>query len=454
MTFKVGLLGLGTVGTGTVEILLDPSQRHPLLQELELYRVGVRSLDKPRSVNLPPHCLTTDLQAIVTDPAVDIVVELIGGLEPARSLILKALAHGKHVVTANKAVIARYGDEIFSTANALGMHVMLEAAVGGGIPVIQPLKQSLGANRVHTIMGIVNGTTNYILTRMQQEGGDFAEILAEAQRLGYAEADPTADVDGWDAADKVVILASLAFGGRIKLDQVYCEGIRQVGATDIAYAQKLGFVIKLLAIARNQQRVPNLNLAHALPEQFTNPATLPEQIEVRVHPTLVPCDHPLASINGVYNAILIEGNPLGQVMFFGPGAGAGPTASAVVSDLINLAAFLKLNVAHSPVKPTLHPLLSCSHENYCAVAPMRSLVTRFYARFLTLDQPGVIGKLGTCFGDHNVSLESIVQTGHQDNLAEIVVVTHHVCEGDFHQALRQIKSLEAIDSVPSLLRVL
>lgn len=454
MTFKVGLLGLGTVGTGTVEILLDPSQRHPLLQELELYRVGVRSLDKPRQVNLPSQ-VTTDLQSIVTDPAVDIVVELIGGLEPARSLILTALAHHKHVVTANKAVIARYGDEIFSTANAFGVHVMLEAAVGGGIPVIQPLKQSLGANRVHTVMGIVNGTTNYILTRMQQEGGDFAEILADAQRLGYAEADPTADVDGWDAADKIAILASLAFGGRIKLDQVHCEGIRQVGATDIAYAQKLGFVIKLLAIARNQQGVPNLSRTNTNSDLLVNdPTTPPAQLEVRVHPTLVPHDHPLASINGVYNAILIEGDPLGQVMFFGPGAGAGPTASAVVSDLINLAAFLKLNVASSSANAALHPLLSCSHENYCAVAPMRSLVTRFYARFLTQDQSGVIGKLGTCFGDHNVSLESVVQTGFQDNLAEIVVVTHHVREGDFYQALQKIRSLEAVDSVPSLLRVL
>ncbi|HEY9845859.1 MAG TPA: homoserine dehydrogenase, partial [Candidatus Caenarcaniphilales bacterium] len=416
MVIKIGLLGLGTVGTGTAQILLDPAQRHPLLGALEIHRVGVRSLDKPRTLNLPSGCLTTNLQAIVSDPAVDIVVEVLGGLEPARSLILEALTHGKHVVTANKAVVARYGDEIFTTANQFGVYVMLEAAVGGGIPVIQPLKQSLCANRVHTVMGIVNGTTNYILTRMQLEGGNFEAILADAQRLGYAEADPTADVDGLDAADKIAILASLAFGGRIKLDQVHCEGIRQVGAADIAYAQKLGFVIKLLAIARSPQRT-NPPSSNPLAQATSSLLDGSQQLEVRVHPTLVPQTHPLASVNGIHNAILVEGEPLGQVMFFGPGAGAGPTASAVVSDIVNIAALLQagLAAATTAAAPTLHPLLACSHQHYCAVAAMAELTTRFYARFLTQDQPGVIGKLGTCFGDHHVSLESIVQTGFQDN---------------------------------------
>lgn len=450
---KVGFLGLGTVGTGTVQILLDPDQRHPLLRELEIHRVGVRSLDKPRTVELPPQCLTTDLQSIVTDPAVDIVVEVLGGLEPARSLILSALSHRKHVVTANKAVIARYGDEIFTTANQFGVYVMLEAAVGGGIPVIQPLKQSLGANRVHTLIGIVNGTTNYILTQMQQAGGDFADILADAQRLGYAEADPSADVDGLDAADKIAILAALAFGGRIKLDQFHCEGIRQVGATDIAYAEKLGFVIKLLAIARDPERA-KASVSDNLKTGSTLPGLEPAALEVRVHPTLVSRAHPLASVGGVYNAILVEGDPLGQVMFFGPGAGAGPTASAVVSDLLNVTALLKTRAVSQAGEIALHPLLACSHQHYSSVISMEELVTRFYARFLTQDRPGVIGKLGTCFGDHSVGLESIVQTGTQGDLAEIVVVTHHVREGNFHQALKQIRTLSAIDSIPSLLRVL
>ncbi|MBD2725281.1 homoserine dehydrogenase [Nostoc sp. FACHB-892] len=428
MGVRLGILGLGTVGTGTVQLLQDSAGRHPLLQEIEIYRVGVRSLDKPRAIELSTEVLTTDLEAIVNDPAVDIVVEVIGGLEPARSLILKALSNGKHVVTANKAAIARFGAEIFTTANQAGVYVMLEAAVGGGIPVIQPLKQSLSVNRIHTVIGIVNGTTNYILTRMQTEGSNFSDVLADAQRLGYAEADPTADVDGLDAADKIAILASLGFDGRINLQDVYTEGIRQVSKTDIAYAEKLGFVIKLLAIAKRD--------------------TPSSPLSVRVHPTLVPQAHPLASINGVYNAILVEGEPIGQVMFFGPGAGAGATASAVTSDILNLVAVLKTNTA------VANPLLTCGHQEYCQIAPMAELITRFYARFLTNDQPGVIGKLGTCFGNYGVSLESVVQTGFQGELAEIVVVTHDVPEGNFRQALAEIQNLSAIESIPSLLRVL
>lgn len=428
MGYKIGLLGLGTVGTGTAEILLNNEGRHPLLKELEIYRVGVNSLDKPRQVKFALGVLTTDLEAIATDPNVDIVIEVIGGLEPARTLILQAIAHGKHVVTANKAVISRYGDEIFSAANQAGVYVMLEASVGGGIPIIHPLKQSLGGNRIQSVTGIVNGTTNYILTRMQTEKGEFADILADAQALGYAEADPSADVDGLDAADKIAIIASLAFGGRIRLKDVHCEGIRHVSATEIAYAEKLGFVIKLLAIAQSH---------------------LDSTLSVRVHPTLVPKNHPLASINGVYNAVFIEGEPIGQIMLYGRGAGAGPTASAVVGDILNLVGILKSGNADR-----LHPLLSCSHQGYCEINPIDELVTRFYARFLTKDRPGVIGKIGTCFGDRNVSLESIVQADIRGDLAEIVVVTHDVREGDFHKALAAIASLESIESIPSILRVL
>ncbi len=439
---KLGILGLGTVGTGTVQLLQDKTGRHPLLQEIEIYRVGVRSLDKPRAVELPTEVLTTDLEAIVNDPAVDIIVEVMGGLEPARSLILKALSNGKHVVTANKAAIARFGAEIFTTANQAGVYVMLEAAVGGGIPVIQPLKQSLSVNRINAVTGIVNGTTNYILSRMQTEGSNFNDVLADAQHLGYAEADPTADVDGLDAADKIAILASLGFGGRIHLKDVYTEGIRQVSKTDIAYAEKLGFVIKLLAIAKR-----------------ITPSSPSSPLSVRVHPTLVPKAHPLASINGVYNAILVEGEPIGQVMFFGPGAGAGATASAVTSDILNLTASLKsqrvsTDELHQSEISSLNPLLACGHDEYSEIAPMTELITRFYTRFLTNDQPGVIGKLGTCFGNYGVSLESIVQTGFQGELAEIVVVTHDVREGNFRQALAEIRDFEAIESIPSLLRVL
>jgi homoserine dehydrogenase len=437
---KVGLLGLGTVGTGTAKILQDPQGRHPLIGQIDLARVGVRSLDKPRLVDIPKDRLTTDLESIVSDPTIDIVVELMGGLEPARSLILKAISQGKHVVTANKAVIARYGDEIFTAANEAGVYVLLEAAVGGGIPVIQPLKQALGVNRIHGVTGIINGTTNYILTRMMREGGDFAPILADAQRLGYAEADPTADVDGLDAADKIAILASLAFGGRIKLSDVYSEGIRHVTAADIAYAQRLGFVIKLLAIARR-------DVCPVSNEQM-------EELQLRVHPTLVPETHPLASVNDVYNAILVEGDPIGQVMFFGPGAGEGPTASAVVADIINIAAALVSGQGVATTAKTPNPLLACTHQHYCKVSPMADIVSRFYVRLIAEDQPGVIGKLGQCFGDHDVSLESVVQFGMQDHRAEIVVVSHEVPEANCQKALDELREFSEIHSVASVLRVL
>jgi homoserine dehydrogenase len=439
VTVKVGLLGLGTVGIGTAKILLDPAERHPLVKAVEIYRIGVRSLDKPRDIEFPKDRLTTDLEAIVTDPQVDVVVELIGGLEPARSLILKAIQQGKHVVTANKAVIARYGDEIFTAANEAGVYVLLEAAVGGGIPVIQPLKQALGVNRIHAVTGIVNGTTNYILTRMQEEGGDFEAILADAQKLGYAEADPTADVDGLDAADKIAILASLAFGGRIKLDDVFCEGIRHVSAADIAYADRLGFVIKLLAIAR-RETCPVSNEAL-------------DQLQLRVHPTLVPKHHPLASVNDVYNAILVEGDPIGQVMFFGPGAGEGPTASAVVSDILNIVGTLQSQSVAAKSEPQ-NPLLACTHQHYCQVSPMADIVSRFYVRLLAKDQAGVIGRIGTCFGNHEVSIESVVQIDVHGETAEVVVVTHEVQESHFQAALAELREFANIQNVPSVLRVL
>lgn len=442
---KIGILGLGTVGTGTVQILQDPIGRHSLLKSVAIQRVGVKSIDKVRAVDLPSGSIVTDLDSIVCDPEIDIIVELIGGIEPAKSLMLKAIEHGKHIVTANKALIAKFGDEIFTAANQAGVYVMLEAAVGGGIPVIQPLKQSLGVNRIHRVTGIVNGTTNYILTRMTIEGGELADILADAQKLGYAEADPTADVDGLDAGDKIAILASLAFGGRIKRDDVYCEGIRKISATDIAYADKLNFVIKLLAIA---ERVED------------------GRISVRVHPTFVPKDRPLATVNGVYNAILVEGEPLGQVMLFGPGAGAGATASAVVSDLLAIVGVIKCNPQREEVilrgrgsandspNTALNPLLSCSHNHYSDMATLSSLRSSFYVRFLCLDVPGVIGKLGTCFGAHHVSIESIVQTGFQGDRAEIVVVTHDVSEANFDSALAEIRGLDAIANISSIIRVL
>lgn len=424
---KVGILGLGTVGTGVAKILLDTQGRHPLLKHIEISKVGVRS-QKSRDIDLPTDLYTTDLPSITTSPDIDIVIEVIGGLEPARTLILQAIDSGKHVITANKAVISRYGEEIYEAANAKGVYVMTEAAVGGGIPIITPLKQALSVNRIQAVMGIINGTTNYILTRMQTEGGDFEPILTDAQVLGYAEADPTADVDGLDAADKIAILAALAFGGRINREEIYCEGIRNISAADITYAEKLGFVIKLLAIAK-------------LPDQDNT-----NSIQARVHPTLVPKAHPLASVNDVNNAVLVEGEPIGQVMFYGPGAGEGPTASAVVSDLLSIAA--------SSDSQAPSPLLACSHTHKLHVIPNNEVVTRLYVRLLVKDTPGVIGKLGTCFGNRNVSLESIVQIGMQNDLVELVVVTHEVQEGAFQEALTEIRQFSEVQDIPSLLHVL
>jgi homoserine dehydrogenase len=426
---KIGILGLGTVGTGTAQILLDPIGRHHLLGKVEIAKVGVQSIDKPRAVTLAPGILTNDLDSIVSDPSINIIVEVMGGIEPARSLILKAIANGKHIVTANKALISRYGDEIYTAANQAGVYVMLEAAVGGGIPVIQPLKQSLSVNRIHRVTGIINGTTNYILTRMTEEGGEFADILADAQALGYAEADPTADVDGLDAGDKIAILASLAFGDRIKREAVQCAGIRKVGATDIAYATTLGYVIKLLAIAERHAE--------------------DESVAVRVHPTLLLKSHPLASVNGVFNAILVEGEPLGQVMLFGPGAGAGATASSVVSDIVVVVGAMLGQSGGD----AMNPLMNCPHQQYAKMSSLENLVGRFYVRFQTKDFPGTIGNIGTAFGDHHVSIESIVQTSVNKDSAEIVVITGEVTEANFQQALHAIEKLPAIQSIPTILNV-
>lgn len=424
---KIGLLGLGTVGTATAEILRSPQGRHPSLNNIEIAKVGVKTLDKRRGVDFPTEVLTTDLEGIVSDPNIDVIVELMGGLEPARSLILKAISHQKHVVTANKAVISRYGEEIYRAAEQAKVYVLMEAAVGGGIPVIRPLQQTLSVNRIQNILGIINGTTNYILTKMAAEGSDFSDVLTEAQELGYAEADPSADVDGYDAADKITILATLAFGQQVNLEDVACEGIRQITAVDIQYAERLGFEIKLLAIAQRDEM----------------------GLQVRVHPTLVPKDHPLASIDGVNNAILVEGDPIGQVMFYGPGAGGGATASAVVSDIMNLATMIQTSDA-------INPLLKIPQHPRSQLVPPQELVTRFYARLICVDRPGVIGNLGTCFGKHDVSLESIVQIDFQNGFAEIVVVTHNVKEQNFREALAEIPQLEAIEQIqiPSVLRVL
>ena len=442
MTIGIGLLGLGTVGAGVAGILATPSGRHPLVAELELRRVAVRDLERPRPVELAAALLTTDPEAVVDDPAVDIVVEVMGGLEPARSLILRAIAAGKPVVTANKAVIARYGEEIAAAAAEQGVYVLIEAAVGGGIPIIEPLKQSLGANRIQRVSGIINGTTNYILSRMAAEGAAYAEVLADAQRLGYAEADPAADVQGGDAADKIAILAGLAYGGSVPRAAIPTEGIDRLEARDVAYAAQLGYVVKLLAVAQ------------AMPSSQAMPSAQAEQLlDVRVHPTLLPKAHPLAGVNGVNNAILVEGDPVGQVMFYGPGAGAGPTASAVVADILNIAGIRQ--VSGNGAKVPLDPLLAAGSWRDCRLVDSAVTTHRNYVRLRTSDEAGVIGKIGSCFGEAGVSIQSIVQFETQSaGDAEIVVITHDVCEANFRQALAAIESLADVQTVAACLRTL
>ncbi|MGY4590720.1 homoserine dehydrogenase [Thermostichus sp. MS-CIW-40] len=429
---RVGLLGLGTVGTGVVQILQQP--RHPLLQSVEIAAVGVRSLDKPRQVRIPPERLTTNLEQIVSDPEIDVVIELMGGLEPARTLILKAIDHGKPVITANKAVIARHGEEIFQAAAQAKVSVLLEAAVGGGIPILQPLQQSLQASHIQAVWGIVNGTTNFILSQMTQAASSFEEALALAQAHGYAEADPSADVEGWDAADKIAILASLAFGVSVKREAIPCEGIRGISPTDIRYAREWGYTFKLLAIA---QRANSGGEAAKM------------ALDIRVHPTLLPSTHPLANINGVDNAVLVQGDPLGQVVLSGPGAGRGPTASAVVGDLLTLIAHRQTG-ADAP-----NPLwgFSC-FPAAASLIPLSELESEFYVRVLAQDQPGVMGAIGTCFGRHRVSLESITQKECHQEQAEIVILTHTVREADCRQALAEIQQLPQVAGIPSLFRVL
>jgi len=426
----IGLLGLGTVGAGVAAILNTPEGRHPLIGDLQIAKVAVRDLQRPRPVELDPSLLTTDPQEVVDDPNVQVVVEVMGGIEPARTLIMRAIAAGKSVVTANKAVIARHGEEIAAAAAAAGVYVLIEAAVGGGIPIIEPLKQSLGGNRIQRVSGIINGTTNYILTRMAQEGADYHAVLKDAQDLGYAEADPAADVDGLDAADKIAILSGLAFGGPIDRSGIPTAGISNLQSRDVDYATQLDYGVKLLAVAERVDQAGD-NSSTSLP------------LAVSVQPTLVPSDHPLAGVNGVNNAILVEGDPIGRVMFYGPGAGAGPTASAVVADILNIAGIRQLSDSDGK----LDPLLAASSWRACHLVESGRIRQRNYVRFTTEDAPGVIGRIGSCFGDQGVSIQSIVQFDASDAGAEIVVITHEVDNGAMQSALNAITALPEVRGV-------
>ena len=426
----IGLLGLGTVGQGVANIISQPKDRHPLVGELELVSVAVRNLKKKRDISIPDSILTTNPTEIINNPNIQIVVEVMGGIEPAKSLIIQAIRAGKSVVTANKAVIARHGEEISNEAKAAGVYVLIEAAVGGGIPIIEPLKQSLGGNQITKVSGIINGTTNYILSRMDKEGVNYAEVLKDAQVLGYAESDPAADVEGSDAADKIAILSGLAFGGAINRANIPTTGINLLEDIDVNYARKLGYGIKLLAISEKGETQPTREDSQPL--------------SVWVEPTLVPEDNPLAGVNGVNNAILVEGNPIGQVMFFGPGAGSGPTASAVVADILNIAGIQSMS---EDKIFNLDPLLSAKGWRSCHVAEKEQITKKNYIRLIAEDSPGVIGEIGTIFGNKKISIESIVQFDAKDKKAEIVVITHKINQGQLEEALLDIENLPQVKRI-------
>ena len=426
---KIGIVGFGTVGSGIYRILSSQFDSHPILKEIEIAKIAVKDLSKKRSIEIDNNLLIDDPFELINDPSIDVIVEVMGGIDLAREIILKSLRSGKSVVTANKAVIARYGKEIYETAAKEGVYILSEAAVCGGIPIIEPLKRSLRSNKIKKMVGIINGTTNFILSKMTNEKADYSETLKLAQSLGYAEFDPTADVEGYDAADKISILSELAFGGEIKRDEINIEGISKIHLKDIEYANKLGFEIKLLALSESRQVNKNDSLG----------------LNIWVGPTLIPKAHPLSTVEGVNNALLIEADPLGEIMLYGPGAGSGPTAASVVSDILNLyATSLKNN-------NSADPLLSFDFWRECHIIESSQITKKNYLRIICLDSPGVIGKIGDIFGNNDVSIESIVQLDASADKAEIVVITHMVKTGNFEKSKNEINSLDEVKIIASQL---
>ena len=420
---RVGLLGCGIVGGATARILLenaDELERRSGVR-IELARVAVRDASKPRVVELPPDLLTTDPLEVVRAPDVDVVIETIGGVEPALGLILEAIANGKHVVTANKELLSTTGKAVLDAAEAGGVDVLFEASVAGGIPIIRPLKESLAGDRVRRVMGIVNGTTNFILTRMSETGESFGEALAEAGRLGYTELDPSADIEGFDAAAKLAILASIAFNARVVADDVQREGISSVRQSDISAAHELGYTVKLLAVAEDDGG----------------------EISARVHPAMLPNTHPLSSVRDVFNAVFVEGEESGELMFFGRGAGGPPTGAAVVGDVVEIAR----NIATGGRSPGC----TCYHDRARIKARDDALV-RYYAVLSVLDQPGVLSAVAGVFAEHDVSISSVRQEGFGDE-ATLVLITHVAREGQHRAIFKELDALDAVKNVESMIRV-
>ncbi|MRR34453.1 homoserine dehydrogenase [bacterium] len=427
---QVGLLGFGTVGTGVVRLLQQNFSpiRQKLGATLTLKRIAVRDTGKQRGVSLEPGVLTDDFTSVLTDPDISIIIELIGGYSPAREYVLTAIENGKHVVTANKALLALHGGEIYAAAARKKVEVRYEAAVGGGIPVLSAIKGNMAANRFRTVFGILNGTCNYILTRMTREGAEFATVLKNAQELGYAEADPTFDIQGIDTAHKLCLLVTLCFGTRIDFKDIHAEGIASITALDIEFARRFGYRIKLLAIGKRDG----------------------ERVEARVQPTMVPVDDPLAAIDGVYNAIRVSGDYAGTVMFTGRGAGMEPTASAVVGDLMAIARNLLVGVGRrsTPLGFLEEEIISLP------IKPIGETVSTYYLRFSVPDKPGMLAKIAGALGENGVSIKSVIQTAQRHGEAvPVVIVTHDAREREVRKALEKIEALDITAERTTLLRI-
>ncbi len=425
-TIGIALLGMGVVGGGVADVITRKSAHLTDMVgcPIELKGALVRDVSKPRAAELPPGVITTDVEDILSNPEVDVVVEVMGGQDPAFDYILKSISLGKHIVTANKEVMARHGPDILTLSRKKGVQTLFEAAVAGGTPIIAPLLRDLVANEVLTIHGIINGTTNYILTSMSQGGADFGETLAEAQRLGYAEADPTNDVEGIDAAYKLAILATLGFRARVKDTDVFHEGITRLRTRDFQYARELGYAIKLLGIATSDNG----------------------SVQVRVHPAFVREDAMIAKVDGVLNAVEIQTDLAGKLLFHGAGAGSMPTTSAVIADIVDIAR----NLAGNIVPPPIGEL-----SEHTQVQPIADLQTRYYIRMTATDRPGVLAQVGGVLGNRDISIASAIQkeTDEVAQRAEIVLMTHRANESDMQRAIRELEALDTVAEVGNMVRV-
>ncbi|HEY5672616.1 MAG TPA: homoserine dehydrogenase [Malonomonas sp.] len=429
-SIKVGLLGFGTIGTGVVRVFQQNADllAKRLGKPVELVKIVDLDITSDRGVTVDSALLSTNVEDVISNPDIDVVIELIGGYNPAKAFILKAISNGKHIVTANKALLAVHGQEIFAAASENGVGVFFEAAVAGGIPVISAIKENLCANRFSNVLGILNGTCNFILTKMTEEGSDFAVVLKEAQALGYAEADPTFDIEGVDTAHKIALLAALCFGSRVDFSKVYTEGITKVAAIDIQFATQMGYKIKLLAIGKKENA----------------------QIEVRVHPTMIPISYQLAEVNGVFNAVRLSGDFLGPALFYGSGAGMNATASAVMGDVMAIGRdILSGGKMRSP------------SMGFCAdqivdlpIKAMSDIVSHYYLRFTTVDAPGVLAQIAGVLGKYDISIQSMIQPErHEADAVPIVIMTHEANESDVIIALAEIDQLAIVQQPTRLIRV-